>query len=368
MILRIPTASLKEHLQNLCSIIPMKKVVPAAGYMLINASNGEIKYTVNAMHMQLEYTQSDIDIEGDVTICVNASTFTSFLGNIKGYEVFLHIEDNQLVIAANRIIKRGVQAYKCALLPPNEFIKMKNVSRIHATRIQSSVFKDNIQKMPGFVTDDDFRAAYQNIWMTPRGDGVCMIATDGISVIRVDMEGIASKGVSMLTDIAPVCKKIIDSGRTSTEIIVGSSTMMIDTGNYRFMSVLSENQGFNEEFVNKILDNKGGSFIRFKKSDLEGIISRMRFVNKDQIEFSIKDGTISISATNEEYGNHGEEELIIDNVAVNNMERSFNPKIFQAGLRAIDDGIVTMYYNEEQKHIIIVGDNITVLQMAMLKL
>ena len=295
-----PLASRQGHLPILMNI-------------LIIVDNTKVEMITTNLEVAVKASlRAKIDLPGMFT--VPAKTLADYINLLSENQIEFSLEGNELVVSS------GTSSTKIKGLPAEEFPVVPEVEEKDAYVILVDNFKNALSKTVIATAKNEIRPELSGVYMgffKPRYDGLILAATDSYRLAET----------KVLVDQGDKENEVIVPGRTVFEIIRLLGVLKEDEKETKARVWVSENQiavrydSF--EMTSRLVDGKYPDYsqiiptefktkavfpveVMVKKIKAAGLFT-MTGVNAVSFDLNTKSGTVGVSSTNTQTGEHNSE-------------------------------------------------------------
>ncbi|MDC7293176.1 DNA polymerase III subunit beta [Butyrivibrio sp. DSM 10294] len=332
-------SNLVSSLQIVSKAVPSKTTMSILECILIDATEGIIKFIANDMELGIQTI-----VEGNIVergfIAIDAKIFV---------DIVRKLPDNDVTIESDSSNKVTISCEKAKFNLPgrkgDDFTYLPAIEKIDGVEVSQFTLKNVIQQTIFSIAENDANKIMAGELFEVDGENLKLVSLDGhrISIRKVKLGG------------SYPYKKVIVPGKTLGEIskILGDSTDKMVSIYFTDKHVLFEFE--KTTVVSRLIEGEYFSIDQMLSSDYETKLSinRKEFLScidratllvkegdKKPVIVSVTDGTLELKI-NSAIGSM-DEEIDIDKQGKDLMI-GFNPKFLIDALRVIEDEIVDIY-------------------------
>ena len=325
-----------KALNSVVKGVASKTTMPILEGILIQTNDNEIKLTTYDLELGIEYTfESDVQEQGSTV--VNANMFTEIVRKLPDAEIFISVNDNNLLT-----IECEGALYKLATMNPEEFPELPKIEIENSITLEQSALKNMIRKTIFAVSTEENRPIFTGCLFEIKNNKLNVVAIDGfrlaLRTINIPVQVNDFKAVIPGKTLNEVNKILTDSF-DSIKIGVAKNQAVFEMENCKIVTRILDGEFLNYEAV---IPTNWQTRIRVEKQNLLNSFERISLISASSIEkekkypvkVSVDIGKMTISCTNQT--GDAKEELYISTEG-QNLEVGFNPKYFLDSLKAIDE-------------------------------
>ena len=334
---------IKDNLVNGVSIVskavPGKTTMPVLECILIEASNGVIKFIANDMEMGIE-TIVEGEIEENGIIALNAKFFG---------DIVRRLPDGFVTIKTDSSMQTTITCMQTKFNLPgrsgDDFPYLPSVDRSDSISISQYSLKELIRQTIFSISDNDNNKIMTGEYFEINSDHLRAVALDGhrISIRNIDLkQDYGSKKVIVPGKTLNEISKILSGDmEKAVSIFFMDNNIAFEFDNTTVVSRLIEGNYFN---VDQMISENYSTKVIINKSELLSSIERTTLLIKDgdkkPVVINITEGNIGLKI-NSALGSL-DENIEIEKSG-NDVMIGFNPKFLIDVLRVIDEEKITIY-------------------------
>ena len=332
-------SNLISGLQIVSKAVPSKTTMSILECILIDATEGIIKFIANDMELGIQTI-----VEGDILergfIAIEAKLFVDIVRKLPDNEVTIESDSSNKVIISCEKAKFNLIGRK-----GDDFTYLPSIEKVDGVVVSQFTLRSVIQQTIFSISENDANKMMSGELFEVDGDNLKLVSLDGhsISIRKVKLSG------------SYPYKKVIVPGKTLGEIskILGDSTEKMVNIYFTDKHILFEFE--NTVVVSRLIEGEYFSIDQMLSSDYETkmSINRKEFLDcidratllvkegdKKPVIISVLDRTMELKI-NSAIGSM-DEEIDIEKQG-KDLKIGFNPKFLIDALRAIEDEIVDIY-------------------------
>ena len=325
-----------KALNSVVKGVASKTTMPILEGILIQTNDNEIKLTTYDLELGIEYTfESNIQEQGSTV--VNANMFTEIVRKLPDGEIFISVNDNNLLT-----IECEGALYKLATMNPEEFPELPKIEIENSITLEQSALKNMIRKTIFAVSTEENRPIFTGCLFEIKNNKLNVVAIDGfrlaLRTINIPVPVNDFKAVIPGKTLNEV-NKILSDSFDNIKIGVAKNQAVFEMENCKIVTRILDGDFLNYEAV---IPTSWQTRIRVERQNLLNSFERISLISASSIEkekkypvkVSVDIGKLTISCTNQT--GDAKEELYISTEG-QNLEVGFNPKYFLDSLKAIDE-------------------------------
>ncbi|MBO4458270.1 MAG: DNA polymerase III subunit beta [Butyrivibrio sp.] len=332
-------SNLISGLQIVSKAVPSKTTMSILECILIDATEGIIKFIANDMELGIQTI-----VEGDILergfIAIEAKLFVDIVRKLPDNEVTIESDSSNKVIISCEKAKFNLVGRK-----GDDFTYLPSIEKVDGVVVSQFTLRSVIQQTIFSISENDANKMMSGELFEVDGDNLKLVSLDGhrISIRKVKLSG------------SYPYKKVIVPGKTLGEIskILGDSTEKMVNIYFTDKHILFEFE--NTVVVSRLIEGEYFSIDQMLSSDYETkmSINRKEFLDcidratllvkegdKKPVIISVLDSTMELKI-NSAIGSM-DEEIDIEKQG-KDLKIGFNPKFLIDALRAIEDETVDIY-------------------------
>ena len=325
-----------KALNSVVKGVASKTTMPILEGILIQTNDNEIKLTTYDLELGIEYTfESDVKEQGSTV--VNANMFTEIVRKLPDGEIFISVNDNNLLT-----IECEGALYKLATMNPEEFPELPKIEIENSITLEQSALKNMIRKTIFAVSTEENRPIFTGCLFEIKNNKLNVVAIDGfrlaLRTINIPVPVNDFKAVIPGKTLNEV-NKILSDSFDNIKIGVAKNQAVFEMENCKIVTRILDGEFLNYEAV---IPTSWQTRIRVERQNLLNSFERISLISASSIEkekkypvkVTVDIGKLTISCTNQT--GDAKEELYISTEG-QNLEVGFNPKYFLDSLKAIDE-------------------------------
>lgn len=298
-------SKLLDTIQKVLNAVPGKTTLPILSNFLLEVE--EAKLNVSATDLDIFITASiPIKSTKKESLTIPARTFTEIIREAPETQIEIGISDHHLEMK----IDNGI--YKISGSSSEEYPKLPNIQLAKEIKISGEVLIQMIRRVIFAVSMDEARPALNGILWQTSGDIMCMVATDGHRLAKVNTQNTKLKGLYKDVIIPPkglnLLVKLYEEGK-EMGVIFGENNITFNLGDTILSSRLIE--GPYPDYA-QVIPKDNDKRMVVNKELLSSLVRRVSVLSNSlthQIKFSLKKDALELSATNAEVGGEAVEVL-----------------------------------------------------------
>ncbi len=334
---------LKDNLVNGVSIVskavPGKTTMPILECILIEASNGIIKFISNDMEMGIE-TIIDGEIEENGIIALNAKFFGDMVRRLPDGFVTIQTDSSMQTTITCSHTKFNLPGKS-----GDDFPYLPAFDRTDSISISQYALKELVRQTIFSISDNDNNKIMTGEYFEINEDHLRAVALDGhrISIRNIDLDQSydPKKVIVPGKTLSEVSKILPGDTDKKVNIFFMDNNIIFEFDNTTVISRLIEGKFFD---IDQMITDNYASKVKIKKSDFLNSIERATLLikegDKKPVVFNITEGNIELKI-NSSLGSL-DENLEIEKSG-NDVMIGFNPKFLIDVLRVIEEDEISVY-------------------------
>ena len=343
MKLSVEKDQLLEVLQKVQSIVALRTTLPILSNVLLEACNGELKFTTTDMEVSLQTSiKVDVDEEGSTTL--PARRFFSICRDLPSHQIELSKDnDNEEVV-----IKSGSFEGKLGGLSKDDFPEIPEFKKEYNYSISQSILKSLFQKTSYAASNDESRPILNGSLMSIKDKKITVVCTDGrrLALAEQDIEIEEGNEIDVVIPIKTVSELIKSLGSDGDIIIkMSSSQIAFEFDNILIISKLIDGIYPNYE---QVIPKQCEERLAVDREILQNAVRRVSLILNDQaasVRLEIKENKIDLITSSPEVGNATESIPI--KYSGKDGDIAFNPGYLIAPLKHLDSDEIYIEFSDE---------------------
>lgn len=309
MKISVPRGELLEYVQDLLSVVPTRTTLPILSNILLEANSNKLKIAATDLDVSM-ITTVPVKVIEKGTITVPAKTFVEIIRESPETEIEISSTDTRVEIK----IEKGI--YKLSGMPKDEFPKLPEVKKALQIKIPGNELTKMIRKTIFAVSTDETRPALNGVLWQTKGEWMQMVATDGHRLAKISIKNKKLKGLN--EDVIIPAKalnllmKLVGDKEVEVGVIFSENNIIFCLDDVILSSRLIEGPYPNfDQVIPKDNDKK----LIANKDLLMGTVRRVAILANTlthQVKFSVKKGSLDLSAVNFDMGGEAKETIKCD--------------------------------------------------------
>lgn len=358
---------LQKVLGVIGGVIPSKSTLPILENFLFDLTKDKLSVTATDLDISMSF---DLKVKGSVDgkIAIPAKRLTETVRS-------LPITDIQFIIdtASNKIIMTtSTGEYKLAGESSDNFPSLPSFKGIEEIKLDTESLRRMISKTSFAVSSDELRPAMMGILFQIGKSEMRSVATDGHRLVRLVNTELSSK--QMEREVIVPAKALILAMKSfegpESNISFSETHVMFSLGGVTLVSRMIEEKYPNYESVIPVDNEKK---LTVEKNLLIASVRRAALYASStthQVRFSLKKGTLTVSAEDIDFGSEAKETISCD-YSSEGMEIGFNSNYIVDILSHVDTDEVVMMLSSATRACIVKpttqrkGENLLMLVMPV---
>jgi DNA polymerase III subunit beta len=363
----VHSSELQKTLGNIGGVIPTKSTLPILENFLFELSDNALQITATDLEIHMSVS---IKVKGlkDGKIAIPAKRLFETIRALPATEVVFDID-----VSNNKIVMTTDNGeYKLTGESSENYPSIPQFKGYEELKLNSDTLKRHISKTTFAVSTDELRPSMMGILFQLQKKQMCSVATDGHRLVRVT--NLEFKTDKLIKDIIIPSKalnlilKSIDDSETT--ISLNDTHLMFTFKNTILVTRIIEEKYPNYESVIP-LDNEKKLIIN--KNQLLASVRRTSLyasTTTHQVRFSLKKGSLIVSAEDIDFGSEANENIICD-YSSEPMEIGFNSAYMIDVLSHIDTEEAVFLLNTPTRACVVTpvaqkeGENLLMLVMPV---
>ncbi len=300
-------AILLDALQTAHSAIPSKTTLQILNNFLFVLKGNQLEITATDLDLSIVI---DVEVEGskDGSIVVNAKKFLEVIRELPDLPVICAVDDYVVTIKSETGFQcniAGFDASEYPGLPSNE--------EASSFEISSANLKELFDKS-SFAVSTDFttRISLTGVYWQGKDNNILMVGTDGHRLGKSWLEGPNAgieKGIILPPRSVNQVLKTSTGSDTPIQVEVGEASVKFQSGSITIYSKLIEGPYPDYE---KVVPKELSKVMKVNREELISVLRRvatMAHSKTKQVKFSLSQGSLLLSAKNQDIGGDSEEAL-----------------------------------------------------------
>ncbi|MCD6170664.1 MAG: DNA polymerase III subunit beta [Candidatus Latescibacteria bacterium] len=305
MKIKIEQVDFWKQIQKVFSIVPTRTTLPILSNILLDAEKDSLSIAATDLDVSI-CTKMPAQTEEPGSITVPARKFAEVLRELPSCLLSLESDGDRVWLLSDR------GRYGLIGMPAEDFPRLPSKGEGTSFQPEGEVLSDIIDKTIFAVSTDESRPALTGVFFKGNGEQIDIVATDGHRLARVSRD--MSVPLSPFEAIVPPkalshLTRLISGGEELDKVTVGETYITFDLGETQLYSRLIEGPYPDIERViprsnekRMVVDNEGfSSAIRR--------VSALSDSDTHQVCFSIRKGSVRLSASSQEMGGEATEEV-----------------------------------------------------------
>ncbi len=314
-----PSLDLQKIMGNVASVIPSKSTLPILENFLFEVSKSVLTITATDLDTSISSTLKVTDA-ADGTIAVPARRITETIRSLPNVDVQFVAD-----IASNKILMKTPNGeYKLTGEPHDNYPTLPAFEGNQRLPVSGEVLRRLITKTSFAVSSDELRPAMMGILFQLRKKEIRTVATDGHRLVKCINTGITSSTERDIVIPAKALTIVAKSAPDSdSNLMFDDHHIMVNFGNSTLVARIIEDKYPNYESVIPGDNNKK---LIVDKQQLLASVRRTAIyasTTNHQVRFSLKKGSMSVSAEDIDFGSEARETIPCD-YSSEAMEIGFN--------------------------------------------
>ena len=326
------STELQKVLGAIGGVIPAKSTLPILENFLFQVSKDSLKITATDLDISMSVTMG---VKGgkDGVIAVPAKRLFETVRALPSTDVGFAAEPEK-----NRIVMSTANGeYKLTGESSENYPQLPSFKGNDELEIDNDTLRRLIGKSVFAVSSDELRPAMMGVLFQIRKNEIRVAATDGHRLIRIIRTGFKSKITDREVIIPAKALNLVlkSANDTSSRITFGDTHAMFSLGESTLISRMIEEKYPNYESVIPLDNDK--KLVVDKQQVLASVRRTSLYASSTthQVRFSLKKGSMTISAEDIDFGSEARETLTCD-YAAEPMEIGFNSSYIVDVLSHID--------------------------------
>ena len=362
MKLNFKKSDLTESINIVMKAVSTKTAMPIMECILVDATEGIIKFCANDMELAIE-TIVKGEIEEMGCIAINAKMFSDIVRKLPGEDIKLTLkEDNKLLIESNQA------KFDIITKDPEDFTPIPSIERDNMISVSQFTLKEIINQTIFAINDADNNKAFTGELFEIKQNKLKVVALNKVRIAiryldlnnEYENKDVIIPGKS-LNEISKILNGEIDD---IVNIYFSTSYVLFEFSDTIVLSRLIENTSFFD--TDKMISSDYKTKMTINRREFMECIDRATLLNKEgenkAVYLTIKDNVLALSintilgSMNEDIPIQKEgEDLMI----------TFNPKLIIDVLRVLEDENVSLYFTSPKLPCFIRDDNNTYIYIVM---
>ena len=324
-------------IQTVQNVVSTRNTLPILTNILVETKKNILK--LNATDLDIGIS-CEIPVEtleeGGITL--PAKRFNDIVKELPSGEVLIHAHKNNQV----DIEGKGCR-FKLIGLPKDEFPKFPEFKDKEAIRIDQALLKDMLRLTSFAVSHEESRYVLNGVLFEIQGNMLCIVATDGRRLAKIDKKLPASikKEIAVIIPIKAVqeiSRNLSDEGQVS--IVVGNNQVLFDINGILIATRIIEGEFPN---YNQVIPKPVQNRIKMNTQDFLASIRRANLLSTPEfqaVKFEVFSDKIVVSKSTPDVG-ESREELRVE-YGGSEMVVGFNPQFLIDFLKNINQEKIEM--------------------------
>ncbi|HEX9749906.1 MAG TPA: DNA polymerase III subunit beta [candidate division Zixibacteria bacterium] len=304
MKLSVQCHELSSRLQTILTVVSARTTLPVLGNILLKADNDALALSATDLDLSIACSiPAQVAKPGSTT--VPARMLAEIVRELTDESVNISVTNHRMEIKAGR----GV--YKLSGMSPEEFPRLPALPDTTPITIPADQLRMVVQKTAYAASTDDTRPALNGILWHSNGEGVYVVATDGHRLARVMLPANYLSGINRELIIPPkalgLVLKVVGESESDVRIQLGEKTVVFSIDNTVITSRLIEGP---YPKYQQVIPKDNDKFLTVDSETLAQAVKRVAVLSNSlthQVKFSVSQGAIELSATNQDVGGEARE-------------------------------------------------------------
>ena len=331
------STDLQKVLGNIGGVIPSKSTLPILENFLLQLSGNQLRITATDLDITMTMT---LKVKGseDGTIAIPAKRLFETIKSLPNID----IEFNSNLSNSKITMLTNSGEYKLTGESSENYPTIPSLKGTDEIEIESEVLKRLISKTAFAVSSDELRPAMMGILFQINKNEIRTVATDGHRLVRlINTSFVSNKVVREIIIPAKALNLVLKSANdTNSSIMFNENNTIFSFGESILISRVIEEKYPNYEGIIPLENDK--TLIVDKNQLLESVRRTALYASSTthQVRFSLRRGSITISAEDIDFGSEARETLSCD-YSSDPMEIGFNSSYIIDILSHVDTDEVT---------------------------
>jgi DNA polymerase III subunit beta len=324
-------------IQVVQNVVSSKTTLPILSNMLLDAKKSKLK--LNATDLDIGIScEIPVETIEDGSITIPAKRFSDIIKEMPSGDILVHAKKN------NQIDIEGEGCrFKVNGLPHEEFPKFPEFKNKEVIRIEQKLFKNMLNLTSFAVSHEESRYVLNGVLLEISGDKMCMVATDGRRLAKIEKKISSSinNDVSVIIPtkaVGEISRNLKEEGDVS--ILVGLNQVLFDIEGILIATRIIEGDFPN---YNQVIPKPVKNRITMNTQELLSSIRRANLLatpDFQAIKFEVFSDKMVVSKTTPDVG-ESREEIPVE-YGGPEMIVGFNPAFLMEFLKNVDQDQIDM--------------------------
>ncbi|MCL6441996.1 MAG: DNA polymerase III subunit beta [Alicyclobacillus sp.] len=357
MKIQISQPLLLHMIQTVSKAVAVRTPKPALTGILIQAMTSKLVVTAYDLELGIQSTAIPEDsnalrIDEPGAIVLTARYFTDIVRKLPTSDVHIQVRHNYMTE-----IRSGQAEFHLHGIDAADFPKLPVLERATSVEIESKSLKTAIQTTSFAASTVESRPILTGIHMVGALDTLTFTATDALRLATTSTQlakpfpenewngVIPSKSLAELARILPDDDSVVSIQLTDTH-------SMFEIGSTLFYTRLLDGS---YPDTSRIIPTSHKTKVTVTVEDIEGAIDRAALIARDrEVRMEVSTEFITVSSSSPEIGNLSEQIPVLEKEG-DDLLISFNAKYVLDAVKALNEHVITFYFNGSNQPFIIRG-------------
>lgn len=358
MKLSIQAQVLREAINKLLSVVDKKNSRPILTNCLIKSQGKKIELIATDLEVSAKIIL-DASIQEEGSFCINSKNFSDILRELPNEEVQLSVDNNNLLNLSCKNIN-----YSLLVISSEEFPQLAFQNQSTEFRLKTKQIAHIINKTSHAISTDETRLYLNGIYLQMSDAKLRSVAIDGHRLALLDTHEfigdnkfladgviVPKKGISELKKIADVYPE------DDVAISLDDSFMFVNAKNEYFLSIRLIAREYPK--YQTVIPAKTTNRFHIDRNAVLNAVKRIKILSNEKnngIKLNVQPGQLIIST------NHPALGQAVETLPINfdgkGTEIGFNAKYLIETLSVLNEGDVTIEFNNELSPVVIKADDL----------
>ena len=358
MKLSIQAQVLREAINKLLSVVDKKNSRPILTNCLIKSQGKKIELIATDLEVSAKIIL-DASIQEEGSFCINSKNFSDILRELPNEEVQLSVDNNNLLNLNCKNIN-----YSLLVISSEEFPQLAFQNQSTEFRLKTKQIAHIINKTSHAISTDETRLYLNGIYLQMSDAKLRSVAIDGHRLALLDTHEfigdnkfladgviVPKKGISELKKIADVYPE------DDVAISLDDSFMFVNAKNEYFLSIRLIAREYPK--YQTVIPAKTTNRFHIDRNAVLNAVKRIKILSNEKnngIKLNVQPGQLIIST------NHPALGQAVETLPINfdgkGTEIGFNAKYLIETLSVLNEGDVTIEFNNELSPVVIKADDL----------
>jgi DNA polymerase-3 subunit beta len=311
MKIKLDTQSFLDALEKARTALPKKTIIPITDYFLVDVLPDKATITATNVESTISVT-TQCKAEGAISFCIPGKLLYATVKLLREPDFIINTSKYEKKTTVDLICGKAKYTFGCFVA--NEFPQVVHDRCEYTASFFSDVFKDTVQAVSKFVSEDESRPALMSVLISNKDQDIVFAAASHMSMGRYHNKPhsitkwkdiLVSPALSPIIEKCFSDKEVLDVSHNEKKVFIQNESIILSS----VASALSYPD------IDVFFKMEPETTVRFNTMQLRDSLERLKlFAPKENLIVNLqgKGGNVTMWASDDANNNSGEEEIAID--------------------------------------------------------